>query len=151
MTYIMMRTITLSLVAAICIGLMAAGCSGGPSPESIATTVAQTWVSDSIDQASDAIANVIVDERPEVARLASTVIASQIRDNLSWTYEAPIMVRDPLYTVRVVAKADINVDAPIIGSFAYDVSVPFDLAIDTNDQSVTNWFIDLTSAKVEKQ
>ena len=145
----MMRIAMLGMMLAACVYGMVA-CSG-PSESEIALEVAQEWTITSIDQATGAVVDLLIDEHPWVAQIATVVVADQIRSNLSWTYGTPVQEGSDRYSVRVTAGADIKVAVPFLDDKAYSVSAPFDLMVNTETRTVVNWSPDPLSVRIEEQ
>ncbi len=146
----MTRITALLLTSMALVGLWV-GCGGGESREDIATEVARGWVNTSIDQVSDATVELIIGENPSLTQLAGGVIAGEIRDNLSWTYSVPKRESEDRYSVTATAVADLKIDIPLLGDKAYSVSAPFNLEVDTKARTVSDWSLDLLSARVEER
>jgi len=147
----MTKIIVLLLMAMALAGLWA-GCGGGESKEDIATEVAREWVDTSIGLVSEATLELIVGEKPALTQLAGGFIADQVRQNLSWTYSAPKKASEDRYSVTATGVADFKIDIlPFLGEKAYSVSAPFNLDIDTGARTVSDWSLDLLSARVEER
>jgi len=146
----MTKNIALLLMAMALAGLWA-GCGGGESKEDIATEVAREWVNASIGLVSQATVELIVGEKPALTQLAGGVIADQIRQNLSWTYSAPKEESEDRYSITATAVADFKIDIPLLGEREYSVSAPFNLEVDTGSRAVSEWSLDLLSARVEER
>ena len=145
----MMRTAMFGLMLAACVYVMVA--CGGPAQSEIALEVSQEWTTSSVDQATGAVVDMLIDEYPLVAQIATAVVADQIRSNLSWTYGTPEREGSDLYSVRVTAGAGIKIAAPLMGEKAYSMSTPFDLTVNTKTETVEKWSLDLLSVRVEEQ
>ena len=146
----MTKIIVLLLTAMALAGLWA-GCGGGESRENIATGVARDWVNTSIDLVSEATVELIVGEKPALTQLAGGVIADQVRENLSWTYSTPKEEGEDRYSITATAVADLKIDIPLLGEREYSVSAPFNLEIDTRARAVSEWSLELLSARVEER
>ncbi len=146
----MTKIAALLLTSITLVGLWA-GCGGGESKEDIATAVAKEWVNTSIDLVSDATVELVVGENPALTQLAGGVIADQIRENLSWTYSGPKEESEDRYSVTATAVADLKIGLPLLGEKEYSVSAPFNLEIDTAARTVSEWSLDLPSARVEER
>ena len=146
----MTKIIVLLLTSMALAGLWA-GCGAGESKEDIATGVAREWVNTSIGLVSEATVELIVGEKPALTQLAGGVIADQIRENLSWTYSAPKEESEDRYSITATAVADLKIDIPLLGEKEYSVSAPFNLEIDTGARAVSEWSLDLLSARVEER
>ena len=145
----MMRTAMLGLMLAACLYAMVA--CGGPAQSEIALEMSQKWTTSSIDQATGAVVDMLIDEYPLVAQIATAVVAEQIRNNLSWTYGTPVQEGSDRYSVRVTAGADIKIAVPFMGEKEYSVSAPFDLMVNTKTETVEKWALDLLSVMVDEQ
>ena len=63
---------------------LATACGSGESQEDIATEVARTWVDNSIEDVSNAVAALVIGNDPIVSKIAGDVLAGQVRDNVVW-------------------------------------------------------------------
>ena len=146
-----MTKITVLLLTSMALVGLWAGCGGGESKEDIATGVAREWVNTSTGLVSEATVELIVGEKPALTQLAGGIIADQIRENLSWTYSVPKEESEDRYSVTATAVADLKIGIPLLGEKAYSVSAPFNLEIDTDARAVSDWSLDLLSARVEER
>ena len=146
-----MRNIIVLLLLSTALAGLWAGCGGGESKEDIATEVAREWVNASIGLVSQATVELIVGEKPALTQLAGGVIANQVRQNLSWTYSAPKEESEDRYSITATAVADLKIDIPLLGEREYSVSAPFNLEVDTGARDVSEWSLDLLSARVEER
>ena len=146
-----MTKIAILLLTSMALVGLWAGCGGGESKEDIAAGVAREWADTSIDQVSDDTVKLIIGEKPFLTQLVGGVIADQIRENLSWTYSVPKEEGEDRYSVTATAVADLRIDIPLLGEKAYSVSAPFNLEIDTDARAVSDWSLDLHSARVEER
>ena len=146
-----MRNIIVLLLLSTALAGLWAGCGGGESKEDIATEVAREWVNASIGLVSQATVELIVGEKPALTQLAGGVIANQVRQNLSWTYSAPKEESEDRYSITATAVADLKIDIPLLGEREYSVSAPFNLEVDTGVRAVSEWSLDLLSARVEER
>lgn len=138
----------LILLIVSCAGLMA-GC--GEDKNAIAAEVARGWTNSSISDISDAVAEMVIDEEPIVARLAAAALAGLIRENLSWDYSEPERISEDRYSVIATATADVKIEIPPLADKLYVVSLPFNLEVDTDARSVLRWVPDLRSAKFDER
>ena len=130
---------------------LAAACGSGESQEDIATEVARTWVDNSIEDVSIAVAELVTGNVPIVSQIAGDVLAEQVHDNVVWSYSTPKREGDKKYQVAVTASVTLSVELPILGTKAYVVSLPFILDVDTNAKTVERWSPDALSATVKEQ
>ena len=146
-----MTRITVLLLTLMAIISLATACGSGESQEDIATEVARTWVDNSIDDVSNAVAELVTGNDPIVSQIAGGVLAEQVRDNVEWSYSTPKREGDEKYQVAVTASVTLSVELPLLGTKAYVVSLPFILDVDTNAKTVERWSPDALSATVEEQ
>lgn len=148
MTRPSLQTAALILLVIACAVLLV-GC-GGEDKKQIAAEVAAKWVDTSIDEASDAVAELVIGENPIVTQVAGGVLAGRIRENLSWDYSEPERRGEDQYAVTATATADIKVEAPPLIDKRYVASLPFKLDVDTDSKSVLRWVPDSLAAKIEE-
>ena len=146
-----MTKIAALLLTLMAIISLATACGSGESQEDIATEVARTWVDNSIDDVSNAVAELVTGNDPIVSQIAGGVLAEQVRDNVEWSYSTPKREGDEKYQVAVTASVTLSVELPLLGTKAYVVSLPFILDVDTNAKTVERWSPDALSATVEEQ
>ena len=130
--------------------LMLFGCSG-ESQEDIALEVAENWTDDSIENVSDSVVQLVVGEYPIVSRLAGDILATQIKERVSWTYRGIGSEGDDSYRVVATASVNLSISLPVIEDREYAVSLPIDLWIDTEDRSVDKWVPNISSASVTEK
>jgi len=137
----------------------AVSCGSGEDRAQIATEVANEWVEDNIDNASEAIAEALtlapilgdfLDAVPAAKALVADAVADQVRDNLDWTFSTPSPQDDVIYRVTATAGLDVEIDPPILAARTYTVSLPFRLLIDTDARTVQQWSADFGSAGVRE-
>ena len=128
-----------------------AACGGGESEADIAARVATEWVAGSIEDTSDAIVELVAAEYPAASRLASGLLAGQIRENVTWTYSVPQRRLEGRYDVTATATVRATLSLPLLGTKTYAVSLPFDLAIDTTTGRVVSWAPNLPSGTVREE
>ena len=143
------RISALALLVIACAGLLA-GC-GSEDKKQIAAEVAAKWTDTSINDASDAVAELIIGEKPIVTQLAGRVLAGRIRENLSWEYSEPERKGEDRYVVIATATADIKVEVPPLIDRRYVASLPFKLDVDTGAKNVSKWVPDFLAAKIEER
>lgn len=129
---------------------MLAGC-GGDDEKAVAAEVATAWVDSSIDEVSQAVAELVIDEEPAVASLAAGALSGLVRESLSWDYSDPVRLREGRYTVTATATADVQVKIPLVLDARYVATLPFNLEVDTGAKSVSSWLPDPGSATVESR
>ena len=130
---------------------LATACGSGESQEDIATKVAKTWVDNSIEDVSNAVAELVTGNVPIVSQIAGDVLADQVRDNVVWSYSTPKREGDEKFQVAVTASVTLSVELPLLGTKAYVASLPFILDVDTKAKTVERWSLDALSATVEEQ
>ena len=148
MTKSSLQTFALVSLIISCTGLLA-GC--GEDKKAIAAEAARAWTNNSVNQVSDAVAEVVIGEEPIFTPLASGALAGLIRQNLSWDYSAPERISDDRYSIIATAKADVKIETLPLVDKSYVVSLPFNLDIDTDAKSVLRWVPDFRSAKIDER
>ena len=143
---------TLALLT-LTVSIILAGCGGGESKEEIASRVAREWLKTNVQELVDEVVDLVIGEVPVVSQLASGILSGQILeklDNIAWQYSAPMRRSEDRYQVVATASAEIEIELPLIGTRVYKVSLPFNLDVDTEDESVVSWLPDVTAASVEE-
>ena len=146
-----MTRIVVLLLTLIAIVSLVMACGSGESQEDIATEAARTWVDNSIEDVSHAVAALVTGNVPIVSQIAGDVLTDQVRDNVAWSYSTPKRVGDGKYEVAATASVTLSVELPILGTKVYVASLPFILDVDTNARTVERWSPDALSATVEEQ
>ena len=146
------KVLVWSLMAVVVVGIVAAGVfymlQARQSPEEIAEAVAREWVSSSIDDVSELAMGYLVGNIPVVTRMGGDWLSDKIRENVTWTYSAPNCREDGRCDVTATARADLNINIPLVMSETATIAVPFHLNIDTDRERVANWSADIRSASV---
>ena len=130
--------------------LMLIGCSG-ETQEDIALEVAEKWTDVSIDNVSDSVVQVLVGEFPIISRLAGGILATQVKERVSWNYRGVGSEGDDIYRVVATASVNLSFSLPVVGDREYAISLPFDLWIDTEERSVNRWVPNISSASVSEK
>ena len=121
-----------------------------PSPEDIASEVTRAWADANAGIIVAQITERISVELPLTGRLGDAVLRTQIEDNLALVFSVPRRIGDGLYRLTVTTETVFEFDLPLIGEKAYTVSLPFNVDIDVESQTVEGWEADVSSAKVEE-
>jgi hypothetical protein len=149
-----MKTLTVVLLPLIVLALIggALGCGGGSdeNQEEIALQVAKDWTGESISNIAEDIADAVTLGIPVLSNLAKPLIEEQIRANVHWSYSTPVKRADSRYDVVSTASVPIVIDIPFI-STTYDVSVDYDLDIDTKERQVVDSQLNLSSLSVRER
>lgn len=152
-----MRLKTVAVVMTLVLAVAGVSCGGGPDREAISKEVAAEWVENSIDLVSEVMVELLnvspdlrdaLDRMPQSKALLASLVADQVRDTVAWSYSTPVQDREALYRVTATAAAEIEIDIPIAGTWAYAVTLPFHLLIDTDSRTVEEWAVDLENAAV---
>ena len=131
--------------------------SCGEDRAAIATEVANEWVQDGTDTASEVIVELllvapalrdILENVPSAKTLLAGIVADQIRDKIAWTFSTPSPQDDVIYRVTATAAAEFEIDLPLVEAWPYAVTLPFHLLIDTDARTVLDWSADFDNAAV---
>lgn len=119
----------------------------GENDEEIATNVAKDWTSENIAYVSEAVAEATISNIQAISSVSASQIEDQINENITWTYSEPTKISDKLY--EVIAQATTTISIPVIGS--YSISAGFKLTIDTEQEEVSDYNIDIDSFEFSKE
>ena len=116
-----------------------AACGSPQNPEDIATKAGQEWVESNTDRAAEEVVRLIIGNQFIVTELAAEALEQKVSNSMAWTYSSPRHIESDMYELVATASVDAVVPIPIVGDKTYAASLPFNLAIDTGNGSVTNW------------
>ena len=146
--HIMISRIVILLTCLLTIGILACG-ESEEERKTKALNAAQTWAEGNTDTIVSEIVELVTSDVPG-ASLFSDVIADQIVDALSWDFPEPTVMTEDIYRVPAVVSTQISFVLPSLGRKTYQASLPFDLKIDVNASSVTEWSVDLRNADISE-
>ena len=141
----------------LAVAVIGVACGGGPDREAIATEVAEEWVEDRVDTVAEVVVELLnvspalrdtLSSMPQSKKLLAGIVANQVRDKVAWGYSVPIRDSQGLYRVTATAAAEIEIDLPMAGTWAFAVTLPIHLLVDTDARAVEEWGIDLENAAV---
>ena len=133
-----------------CVGIVATlGC--GRNQEAVATRVVTDWVTDGAEPVADEIAQLLIDEFPDLTRISEDQIVHKIRDAYSWSFKVPECESNVRCDVTATASVIFGVDLPMLGRRTYIASLPSTLLVDTHDRAVLRWAPRPLDAYVEEQ
>ncbi len=118
------------------------------SDEEIATAVAREWSDSSIDDISELAVGLLVGNAPIVTQMGGSALADRIRDNVAWSYSTPYCPQEGQCSVTATARADLDINIPLVMNETATIELPFVLDVDTGEELVTNWDADIASASV---
>lgn len=104
-------------------------------PLEIARTVAKQWVGGNAATIANEITAVAGGRVPLESPVLRDKIAEQIRQHSAWTFNEPVKITEDTY--RVQATAQISLQIINVGSF--DLTVPYQLTIDTSRRAVRQY------------
>ena len=136
---------------ALLLATLLVACGGGKSDSEKALDLARNWVDSNTDAAADEIVKLIIGEIPVVSALAGNVIAGEINKQIQWSYSEPVSMSGSAYRVTATASVEPEFDVPLLGSKAYEISLPFVLRVDVSNEEVTGWSPDITEASVSEK
>ena len=140
--------IVLLLTCILAIGVL--GCGDGEAErKKQALDAAQSWT-ENVTQPVIAEVVTLVTSGVPGASLFSDLIASQIADSLTWGYSDPVKITEGIYAVTATVSTQASLDLPLVGSKTYKAALPFDLQVDVNTGSITQWSVDLDNASVDE-
>ena len=141
-----------ALLAVVIVGIAVAGVfymlQMQQSQEEIAEAVAREWVNSSIDNISELTMGYLVGNIPVITQAGGDWLADNIRENVTWTYSEPNCRQEGRCDVTATAKADLNINIPLVMNDTASVVMPFRLDINTDEKRVANWDPDIGSASV---
>ena len=74
----------------------------------------------------------LVGNIPVITQMGGDWLADRIRENVTWTYSTPDCREDGQCDVTATARADLNINIPLVMSDTVTIAVPFHLDIDTD-------------------
>ena len=116
-------------------------------PVDIARKVAEEWASNNVNDISNNIAGLVVNDNPLIEAAVSMTISKQINQKVFWEYSTPRKLAEDRY--EVVATAYSEIEMPLLG--IHRVSVNYNLEIDTKQKQVLSADIDASSFALRKQ
>ena len=138
------------LMTLACVGIVATlGC--GRNQEAVATRVVTDCVTDSAGPVADEIAQLLIDEFPDLTRISEYLISDKIEDSFNWSYKAPECASNVRCDVTATASVIFGVNLPMLGQRTYIASLPSTLLVDTHDRAVLRWVPHPLDAYVEEQ
>ena len=146
MKYKRIFILTISIIIFIIALPVIPGCSQ-KDPAIIATEVAKEWASQNIDTVSKSIAGLIVSESPLFTKIVATTIENKINQNISWEFSEPQKMAEDRYEVTATAYTDTELS--LLGT--YEISLDYDLTIDTGNRQVLNADVDVSSFRLTEQ
>lgn len=140
----------LGIVAVMTASGLLFSCGGGEDPQEVAERVAREWTVTSVEEISLRVIDALIADNPILEQIAASQVADQIKQRVSWTYSTPTKENDDRY--QVVATANMPVDISLaFFQRSYDISLAFNLTIDTKEEQVINWAPDLGSLSLEER
>ena len=138
------------LMTLACVGIVAAlGC--GRNQEAVATRVVTDWVTDGAEPVADEIAQLLIDEFPDLTRISEDQIVHKIRDAYSWSFKVPECGSNIRCDVTATASVIFGVNLPMLGNRTYIASLPSTLLVDTHARTVLRWTPHPLDAYLEEQ
>ena len=138
------------LMTLACVSIVAAlGC--GHSQEAVATRVVTDWVTDGAEPVADEIAQLLIDEFPDLTRISEDQIVHKIRGAYSWSFKVPECGSNIRCDVTATASVIFGVDLPMLGNRTYIASLPSTLLVDTHARAVLRWTPHPLDAYLEEQ
>ena len=127
------------MLSLVVVGMLACSSEDPEVAKGKALSVAHQWVEDSTELVAGAMVEFVVGEQPAAA-VVRNVVAEKIHDQLDWTYSEADRLSDGVYGVTATARSSVEVDGiPLVGSISFEATLPFDLEINVEDESVTKW------------
>jgi len=141
----------LSIIMLIILGLTLSAVScDSENPEDVALQVAHDWTQDSVDEVASDIGSQMTGNLPVLEDIAASVIEEQIREGVSWNYSTPVKKSDGRYEVVAEAVVEVEITVPLLWTKTYDVSVDYELEVDTDSRRVVDSHLDLSSLRINE-
>ena len=137
------------IVGLVVVGMLACSSEDPEVAKGKALSVAHQWVEDSTELVAGAMVEFVVGEQPAAA-VVRNVVAEKIHDQLDWTYSEADRLSDGVYGVTATAKSSVALSIPLVGSISFEATLPIDLEINVDDESVTKWTPVLRDASVRE-
>ena len=135
----------------ICVALSASLACSSKSQEDTAIEVAQEWTDDSIENVSDDVVQLLLGQFPSIGGIAGDILADQVKEMVDWDYQAIGSEGDNTYRIVATASVSLEISLPVVEDREYEISLPFDLWVDTKGLTVERWDPKLTSASIEEK
>ena len=146
----MTRDLGVTLATLALVGIVATlGC--GRNQEAVATRVVTDWVTDGAEPVADEIAQLLIDEFPDLTRISEDQIVHKIRDAYSWSFKVPECGSNIRCDVTATASVIFGVNLPMLGNRTYIASLPSTLLVDTHNRTVLRWTPHPLDAYLEEQ
>ena len=129
--------------------LLVVSCAGR-SPRTVAREVAKDWTSTRVHDAAQTFLGLMRANELALLAVAGELITDQIEERVDWSYSAPIRLEDNIYGVVVTAATGFEVDLAVLQK-SYQLSMSFNLTIDTDEEKLMTWMPDVESLTVEEK
>ena len=114
------------------------GISPTDDPEQAALEVAKEWARSSVDTVSQILGQAVTSGTPILQQVAGSVIHSQIRNKLEWTFSAPVRSLTEGYEIVATAVVPLQVKMPGLRWSAI-ISADCRLSIDAREKRLLQW------------